>query len=450
MIDWLTFDVHGVIHRPIAAGAVVAFTPAGEIEWHSARSHALAGSASDTVQVKSRDVGADGLATSLRFSGNPSKFLQGHNLYGSDDLPALVYECAARALVHGLHSESAERSAQPDPLEQQTILHALARAIASRPRRLDTPQTESKSWKGRTLAPVATLPGQATIDQDSPHVALVRVDVTYMAALGDDHAARHWIGAAQRFATLANRTGTLQGASTVYFGKPTSERGRLKFYCKGPEFAAHPPRAIRNLADEQQSLAYRERELLQAHATGKLRAEIELRWKGLQERGLRYAADWHAHSARRAWLDFMEAFDMPQPSDTLDTSALPRRLAYALHAWRGGANLHEGLKRAAWYKLRRELRELAGVDIAQPCSDPLPPLELAPALPARAWPRNVVEMFPADDEPAPSALVAAGLYFEPRADWRIADRPAPSFPLVPQTARYCPWPRDPADHRSAA
>lgn len=429
MIDWLTFTVHGVLHRPLAAGAVVAFRQDGEVEWHSTRAKSLPGSASDTVQVRSRNIGPDGFANELHFSGNPSKFLQGHNLYGSDDLPALVYECAARALVNGMHTEAADRSSQPDPLEQQTVLHALARAIAARPREYETQRAESASWYGSTTAPAALLPGQNTTDPDSPHVALLRVDVTYMTDLGHDHAARHWVAAAQRFATLANRTGTLNSASTVYFGSKASRRARLKFYCKGPEFAAHPPRAIRNLADEQQSLAYRERELLQQHATGRLRAEVELRYQGLQERGLRYAADWNGNTARRAWLDFMGDFDMPQPTDTLDTSALPKHLALAYHAWKGGEDLRNRYKRRQWYNVRRELRELTGIDIASACTSPLPPLDLSLPIFAREWPRNVVEMFPADDEPAPAALVAAGLYFEPRTDWRIEDRPAPSFPL---------------------
>ena len=36
----------------------------------------------------SRSVGGDGqgMATHLSLSGNPSKFLQGHNIFGSDDL----------------------------------------------------------------------------------------------------------------------------------------------------------------------------------------------------------------------------------------------------------------------------------------------------------------------------------------------------------------------------
>jgi hypothetical protein len=448
MIDWLRFEVRGVLHRPISAGAVAAFTPDGVLEWHTVRALNFAGSASDTVRVRSTSTGPDGLASVLCVEGNPSKFTQGHNLDGSDDLPALVYELAARSMVHGAHELAAQSLTQPDPCELAATLHALAYAVTARPRDHETVRSDSSSWKGRTARPVATLPGQARVDIDTPHVRLQRVDVTYMADLGTDSAVREWIGHAQRFATLSNRPGTLSGDSTVYFGKSKSERARLKFYAKGPEFAVHPPRSLRNTADDQQPLAYRERALLETHAAGKLRAELELRWKGLEERGLRYAADWNSLTARRAWCDFMETFDMPTPPDTLDTSALPTNLALALHAWRCGEDLRARYTLRHWYRLRKQLRELTGFDIAQPCSDPRP-LELpAVTLPARAWPRNVAELFPADDAP-PAELVARGLYFEPRADWRIEHRPAPHLP-PPYRPAYCPWPRDASDRRAVA
>ena len=112
--------------------------------------------------------------------------------------------------------------------------------------------------------------------------------------------------------------------------------------------------------------------------------------------------------------------------------------------------IRDRYKRAHWYTLRRELRALVGIDIAQPCADPRPTVQAeSTTLRTRAWPRNVFELFPPDDEPAPAALVAAGLYFEPRTDWRIRDRAAPVLlPKLPP--KFCPWPRDPADHRDVA
>jgi hypothetical protein len=454
VIDWLTFDVRGVLHRPISGGALVAFDDAtGDVEWKTVRRKSVEGSASSTVQIRSGDVDPSGFASSLHFSGNPSKFLQGHNLYGSDDLPSLVYQCAAQAFTNALHVRAAGAFGHVDSIEQAATLHTLALALDSRPKRHDTVRAPAKTYRGSTVRPVATLPGQATHDVDSPHVRLSRVDVNYMADLGSDHDVLQWLAHARRFATFNNRAARADAASTVYFASGKSRRARLKFYAKGPEFIVNGPRALRGLADEQQSLVYRERALLADTASGKLRCEVGLHRVALEELGLRYAADWTTNTARYTWLSIMENFDMPSPADTVDTSALPKHLAFAYHAWKGGEDLRAPgrYSRAQWYRLRAELRALVGVDIAQPCADPLPPIVQAePAtLRARAWPRNVVELFPADDEPAPAALVAAGLYFEPRTDWRIRDRPAPVLlPKLPPT--FCPWPRDPADRRDVA
>ncbi|MCX5738736.1 MAG: phage/plasmid replication protein, II/X family, partial [Proteobacteria bacterium] len=127
------------MHRPISGGALVAFDDAtGDVEWKATRRKSVEGSASSTVHIRSADVDRDGLASSLQFSGNPSKFLQGHNLYGSDDLPGLVYQCAAQAIVGALHARAAQSYEQVDSIEQAATLHALARAIAARPKPRDT------------------------------------------------------------------------------------------------------------------------------------------------------------------------------------------------------------------------------------------------------------------------------------------------------------------------
>ena len=454
MIDWITFEVRGVLHRPISGGEVVAFdAETGDVEWRSVRRKSVEGSASSNVQIRSGDVDRSGLASSLNFSGNPVKFLQGHNLYGSDDLPGLVYQCAAQALVGSLHLRAARAFDHVDSCEQAATLHTLALAIASRPQLCDTVRAPAETYRGSTVRPVATLPGQATHKIDSPHVRLSRVDVNYMADLGSDHDVLQWLAHARRFATFNNRASRSDAASTVYFASGKSRRARLKFYAKGPEFIANAPRGVRGLADddERQPLAYRKRALLAQIASGKLRCEVGLHRVALTELRLLYAADWTAHSARRTWQSLMEKFEMPTPADSVDTSSLPTHLAAAYHLWKGGEDLHARYKRRHWYTLRRELRALVGVDIAQPCDDPRPQVVQAePAtLRARAWPRNVFELFPADDEPAPAALVDAGLYFEPRTDWRLEHRSAPVL-MPPLAPKYCRWPRDPGDHRDVA
>lgn len=450
MIDWLTFEVRGVFHRAVSERIVSCVQrTSGEIEWQSPSRETMRGSASSTIQMKSKDIGPDGFASTLFFDGNPSKFLQGHNLYGSDDLKALIYECASRAMHHGMQQYTAARSMPFDATEHQVMLHCLARAVDSQPRALDPWRAASDSPRGYIPAlPLPTLPDQSTVDIDSPHVSLSRVDINYMADVGTDHDAQLWIASARTTGTFCNRPARGDDATTVYFASKKTQRIGVKFYSKGPEFAVNYPRPQRGLANEDQHAAVRELALLSTHASGKLRGEITMRTKALKEANLRYAASWNGLTARQQWLAAMENFDMPQPKATLDTSALPAHLASAYALWLTGQDLSLWKSRRTRYRIRRELRERIGVDIFTACADPMNFAPAARALPERAWPRNVFELFPADDEPAPAALVAAGLYFEPRSDWRIADRPAPSFP--PRFAQYCPWPRDPADRRAVA
>lgn len=450
MIDWLTFEVRGVFHRAVSERIVSCVQrSSGEIEWQSPSRETLRGSASSTIQMKSKDIGPDGFASTLFFDGNPSKFLQGHNLYGSDNIKALIYECASRAMHHGMQQYTAARFIPFDATEHQVMLHCLARAVDSQPRALDPWRAASDSPRGYIPAlPLPTLPDQSTVDIDSPHVSLSRVDINYMADVGTDHDAQLWIASARTTGTFCNRPARGDDATTVYFASKKTQRIGVKFYSKGPEFAVNYPRAQRGLANDEQHAAVRELALLATHASGKLRGEITMRTKALKEANLRYAASWNGLTARQQWLAAMENFDMPQPKATLDTSALPAHLASAYALWLTGQDLSVWKSRPTRYRIRRELRERIGVDIFTACADPMNFAPAVRALPERAWPRNVFELFPADDEPAPTALVAAGLYFEPRTDWRIADRPAPSFP--PRFAQYCPWPRDPADRRAVA
>jgi len=63
----------------------------GEIEWRAPKRKQATGSYEKKISIKSAGSDGQGNATHLWVSGNPSKFLQGHNVFGSDDLVSLVY-----------------------------------------------------------------------------------------------------------------------------------------------------------------------------------------------------------------------------------------------------------------------------------------------------------------------------------------------------------------------
>ena len=81
MIDWLTIRV--VSAYEVRAGLVQSIGPDGELEWQSPKRLSVEGSHSASITLRSTP-----LFPPLEISGNPAKFLQGHNLW-PDSLPEL-------------------------------------------------------------------------------------------------------------------------------------------------------------------------------------------------------------------------------------------------------------------------------------------------------------------------------------------------------------------------
>ncbi|AOE85617.1 hypothetical protein THL1_3069 [Pseudomonas sp. TCU-HL1] len=79
MIDWTSLFIE-LNHSPLQAGAVVCIEADGTIAWETPRKMQVRGSHESSMHVRS--VGGDGKgnATHLYIDGNPSKWLQGHNL----------------------------------------------------------------------------------------------------------------------------------------------------------------------------------------------------------------------------------------------------------------------------------------------------------------------------------------------------------------------------------
>ncbi len=89
MIDWISAKLP-CLHHPLKTGSVIKLTPEGEIEWASPSAFNLAGSYESNYQITSCGSNGQGRATHLSVTGNPSKFLQGHNIFGSDDIVSLM------------------------------------------------------------------------------------------------------------------------------------------------------------------------------------------------------------------------------------------------------------------------------------------------------------------------------------------------------------------------
>lgn len=84
MIDWVTAILPCYHSETINGGRIACISPDGEIEWQVEKKQQVSGSHESNISIKSNG------ASQLYFDGNPSKWLQGHNLFGSDNLIALM------------------------------------------------------------------------------------------------------------------------------------------------------------------------------------------------------------------------------------------------------------------------------------------------------------------------------------------------------------------------
>jgi hypothetical protein len=203
MIDWFSGYV-GYDASALALGRFFEVDRHGEVvrqvpRWETARgSHASGvqvtrGQPTDQMLKHAAALGFLCSADVLRISGNPSKFLQGHNVAGpSVALLGPVVQAMVREFSEGLRPANAD-------------------------------------------------------DPTLPAVHRSRVDVTTACDLGSHEAVHDWLKLAA--ATTRSRHGrALDSSGTVYWGKH-SRRWALKAYCKHCELLAHPPADLELLPD---------------------------------------------------------------------------------------------------------------------------------------------------------------------------------------------------------
>ena len=85
MIDWVTMRVNCEHEGIICNGSVVKVSKDNEIEWTSTSWLPVVGSHDSSIVIRSVT------DSTIEISGNPAKWLQGHNLFGTNDLNALCW-----------------------------------------------------------------------------------------------------------------------------------------------------------------------------------------------------------------------------------------------------------------------------------------------------------------------------------------------------------------------
>lgn len=190
MIDWISLKFLFYSDEPLNGGNVISTNSEGEIEYTLDKKMGVEGSHDSKIYLRTERSNLPPIPQFENFwvlsvSGNPSKWFQGHNVFGSSDLPNLVIE---------LFDSIAERfgKAQPQILRD------------------------------------AVLSGNYTIS---------RVDINGMFELGSRADVLTWLSHCEKTARTRHGTALSKG-TTVYFGK-NSTRWTVKFYSKGQEIEEH-------------------------------------------------------------------------------------------------------------------------------------------------------------------------------------------------------------------
>ncbi|MBL4820887.1 MAG: Replication-associated protein G2P [Gammaproteobacteria bacterium] len=300
MIDWVTAIIP-FEHEPLFGGSVVKIAPDGEIEWEAPCRVSVEGSHEASISVKSQGGDGRALASELYIHGNPSKYLQGHNIFGIDDLNLLVKDtfislCSELKL----------------PIPEATMT-----------------AVEKGDYK------------------------LNRVDINHMYSLGNIANVKSWLRAAEYKSKTRHGRPSSKGG-TLYWGK-NSRRWAIKAYCKGEEIAG--PKAHR-LPERFNSTPLAE------FAQDKLRIELVLRSKELDKLNLFEAHQWDDKTPRQLFNNYVKRIEMNEqmtlPNDVIHQ--LPHKLMSTYTIWKDGYNPRELMSKPTFYRHRRELLK-HGIDI---------------------------------------------------------------------------------------
>jgi II/X family phage/plasmid replication protein len=322
LIDWINAVLPYRHTRPIADGGVQRITPDGEVGPVLPRKLQLRGSHDSGLMIQSSwqhrlsadpDFGSEtipnatGDFTHIWVSGSP-KFLQGHNLFGTDNVCRLTELMATQALQ---------------------LLGREATAL------------DQLRWrKGAFKLTVVDLTEMLDVGSED--------DVAAILSAAGDHARMAGEGPQRR---TKERCG-----GTVYWGK-RSRRWALKLYSKYLELRAQKK-------DHQLPREIERRDDLMEYARGCIRAELRLLSAHLKKLGLQSGHAWLNRDARTVWMDHMTQIDWSANAVLTPAKAakLPKRLRGTYALWEQGHKVEQLLSRATFFRHRKLLLG-HGIDI---------------------------------------------------------------------------------------
>ena len=299
MIDWVTARLP--CRNSLQTGGIIKHDKDGNIEWVSQSWLPVQGSYDSNIVVKPVT------ENTIQISGNPTKWLQGHNLFGTNDLQWLM-----STFFSSLHEVLCDDGLMPTTADLYNIEN-----------------------------------GKYTVS---------RVDVNETWHLKDQSEVKSWIRSAGDKISLARRGRGVFSGETLYWGKLKKDNfWFLKCYSKGDEINGKKS----NYPDE-----LRTPEMLD-YADKALRIEMTIASKALREWQINMPCNWDINTGKLLLLNHLKDLEMSSNfllnDDILDS--LPRKLRAYYKLWLHGEDLRLELSKPTFYRIRKQLKQY-DIDIA--------------------------------------------------------------------------------------
>jgi len=304
MIDWVT-GKFWITHNPevLRSGQSIRtkiVDGVETIEYDIANRLSVKGSHDATITIRSHT------DNTVEISGNPAKFLQGHNVFGTNDLKYLVAKMIDKLCMID------ELELKPTDIEYENI------------------------------------------QEGKYHLS--RVDVNEHFAFPSAQVARAWLRAAGNSANMKFRGAGLFKEGTLYF---EGKRYIPKIYFKYDEINSKDK--SHRLPDELLQIP----ELIE-YAEKSLRFEIKILSTQLKDWYLHLGCNWDADTATMLINDqfiskLQLSANMPIENEVIES--LPKNLRLTYTAWVNGEDLRQVLSRPTFYRYRTKLMEY-GIDIS--------------------------------------------------------------------------------------
>lgn len=303
MIDWLTCRIPVSLPAPIAGGWTVKLDRDGSERTRTPHRMPVEGSFSSSLTIRAPST------TELEISGNLTKWLQGHNLYGTDDPRALLWAALQRL----------------------------------------------EPFLGGNLAAIG-LAGPSALSG----TIITRIDCTAMLQLDTPGDVLSWLRSAYATGSAKRRGRGVMKEGTLVYGDATGKnfaRWQLVIYSKGQEIVSNPLPAM--MMQDAEVLEWTNRSL---------RVEVRLGRLELEKRGLRTLSGWSSATSGMMWSEKVATltFNDTVACDTVDIESLPEYLRGTYAQWKLGHDLRKTMTKAKFYRHRALILGLLDVDVAVP------------------------------------------------------------------------------------